>query len=111
MRVKLCSLISAASLMIFAALAGTATAATAPSGPPTAIGTGGAAASVEPLATQAAIDILRRAATPSMRRSPPPPCSASPSRSGGIGGGGFFVIRDRDAQVTPSTAARPRRRR
>ena len=34
MRVKLCSLISAASLMIFAALAGTATAATAPSGPP-----------------------------------------------------------------------------
>jgi hypothetical protein len=35
-----------------------ASAAVAPFGPPTSIGTGGAAASVETLATQAAIDTL-----------------------------------------------------
>ena len=41
-------------------LAVAASAAVAPSGPPTAIGMGGAAASVETLATQAAIDTLKR---------------------------------------------------
>ena len=43
----------------FAALWLPAAAAVAPSGPPTSIGTGGAAASVETLATQAAIDTLK----------------------------------------------------
>jgi gamma-glutamyltranspeptidase/glutathione hydrolase len=41
-------------------LAVAASAAVAPSGPPTSVGTGGAAASVETLATQAAIDTLKK---------------------------------------------------
>ena len=101
MRVKLCSLVSAASLPIFAALAGTATAATAPSGPPTAIGTGGAAATVETLATQAAIDTLRRggnavdaAVTAAAVLGVTEPFSC------GIGGGGFLLLRTAGGAVT-----------
>ena len=56
-------------------------------GPPTAIGTGGAAASVEKLATEAAVGILRRGGTPWMRLSRLQQSSESPSRSCGIGGG------------------------
>ena len=64
------------------------------SGPPTSIGTGGAAASVEKLATQAAVDILRRggnavdaavAASAVLGVTEPFSC--------GIGGGGFMVVR------------------
>ena len=62
------TLLAAASIVVVLALGGGASAATAPSGPPTAIGTGGAAASVETLATQAAVDALRRAGMPSTRR-------------------------------------------
>jgi gamma-glutamyltranspeptidase/glutathione hydrolase len=63
------------------------------SGPPTAIGTGGAAATVERLATQAAIDTLRRggnavdaavAAAAVLGVTEPFSC--------GIGGGGFMVL-------------------
>jgi gamma-glutamyltranspeptidase / glutathione hydrolase len=71
------------------------------SGPPTAIGTGGAAASVEKLATQAAIDTLRRggnavdasvAAAAVLGVTEPFSC--------GVGGGGFMVIRTAHGKVT-----------
>src|SRR5436189_5013878 len=51
--------VAAALLSSFLVLIGVAAAAVAPSGPPTSTGTGGAAASVETLATQAAIDALK----------------------------------------------------
>jgi gamma-glutamyltranspeptidase / glutathione hydrolase len=71
------------------------------SGPPTSIGTGGAAASVEKLATQAGIDILRRggnavdsavAAAAVLGVTEPFSC--------GIGGGGFMVLRTAGGDVT-----------
>jgi gamma-glutamyltranspeptidase/glutathione hydrolase len=71
------------------------------SGPPTSIGTGGAAASVERLATQAGIDILHRggnavdsavAAAAVLGVTEPFSC--------GVGGGGFMVLRTADGEVT-----------
>jgi gamma-glutamyltranspeptidase / glutathione hydrolase len=71
------------------------------SGPPTSIGRGGAAASVERLATQAGIDILRRggnavdaavAAAAVLGVTEPFSC--------GVGGGGFLVLRTADGAVT-----------
>ncbi len=71
------------------------------SGPPTSIGTGGAAASVERLATQTGIDILRRggnaidaavAAAAVLGVTEPFSC--------GIGGGGFMVLRTSGGAVT-----------
>jgi gamma-glutamyltranspeptidase/glutathione hydrolase len=71
------------------------------SGPPTSIGTGGAAASVEKLATQAGIDILHRggnavdsavAAAAVLGVTEPFSC--------GIGGGGFMVLRTAGGAVT-----------
>ena len=71
------------------------------SGPPTAIGTGGAAASVEKLATEAAVGILRRggnavdAAVASAAV-----LGVTEPLSCGIGGGGFMVIRTAGGRVT-----------
>jgi len=71
------------------------------SGPPTSIGTGGAAASVERIATQAAIDTLRQggnamdaavAAAGVLGVTEPFSC--------GIGGGGFMVVRTAGGHVT-----------
>jgi gamma-glutamyltranspeptidase / glutathione hydrolase len=68
---------------------------------PTAIGRGGAAATVDPLATQAAIDTLREggnavdaavAAAGVLGVTEPFSC--------GIGGGGFMVIRTPDGRIT-----------
>jgi gamma-glutamyltranspeptidase/glutathione hydrolase len=79
----------------------TASAAVAPSGPPTSIGTGGAAGSVETLATQAAIDTLKAggnaidaavAAAGVLGVTEPFSC--------GVGGGGFMVIRTASGKVT-----------
>src|SRR6187551_2659355 len=88
-------------LFVLALLVGIpASAAVAPSGPPTSTGTGGAAASVETLATQAAIDTLKAggnaidaavAAAGVLGVTEPFSC--------GIGGGGFMVIRTADGRV------------
>jgi gamma-glutamyltranspeptidase/glutathione hydrolase len=81
-------------------LVASASAAVAPHGPPTSIGTGGAAASVETLATQAAIDTLKAggnavdaavAAAGVLGVTEPYFC--------GVGGGGFMVIRTADGKV------------
>jgi gamma-glutamyltranspeptidase/glutathione hydrolase len=71
------------------------------SGPPTSIGSGGAAASVEKLATQAGVDILRRggnavdAAVASAAV-----LGVTEPFSCGIGGGGFMVVRTAGGRVT-----------
>ena len=77
-----------------------ASAAVAPHGPPTSVGTGGGGASVETLATQAAIDTLKAggnavdaavAAAGVLGVTEPYFC--------GVGGGGFMVIRTADGKV------------
>src|SRR4051794_6455824 len=88
-------------LFVFVLVFGVAaSAAVAPNGPPTSIGTGGAAASVETLATQAAIDTLKAggnavdaavAAAGVLGVTEPFSC--------GIGGGGFMVIRTKKGKV------------
>ena len=82
----------AAALLTLSAT-GSAPAATPPAKQPTAIGTGGAAATVDPVATRAAIDVLRRggnaidaavAAAAVLGVVEPYSC--------GVGGGGFMLV-------------------
>jgi gamma-glutamyltranspeptidase / glutathione hydrolase len=98
-RRRLCLLCAAAGGALV--LGVSAAAEIAPSGPPTQVGTGGAAASVETLATQAAIDELRAGgnavdaavvAAGVLGVTEPFSC--------GIGGGGFMVIRTAGGTVT-----------
>src|SRR3954447_19237121 len=69
---------------------------------PTATGTGGAAASVDPLATNAAIDVLRRGGTVfDAAVAAASVLGVVEPYSCGIGGGGFMTIRDgRTGRIT-----------
>jgi gamma-glutamyltranspeptidase / glutathione hydrolase len=91
----------AATIAVVLAFGISSSAEVAPSGPPTSTGTGGAAASVERLATQAAIDELKSggnaidaAVTAAGVLGVTEPFSC------GIGGGGFMVIRTAAGEVT-----------
>jgi gamma-glutamyltranspeptidase/glutathione hydrolase len=98
---KLRTLFAAASILIVLALGGGASAATAPSGPPTAVGTGGAAATVETLATQAAIDTLRHGGNAvDAAVVAAGVLGVTEPFSSGIGGGGFLVLRTAAGKVT-----------
>ncbi len=95
------TLLAAASIVVVLALGGGASAATAPSGPPTAIGTGGAAATVETLATQAAVDTLRQGGNAiDAAVVAAGVLGVTEPFSSGVGGGGFLVLRTANGNVT-----------
>ena len=94
-RKRFASIVAALTVIAAVAAGMVAAADPAPIGPPTSVGTGGAAATVERLATQAAIDALRRggnavdaAVTAAAVLGVTEPFSC------GIGGGGFMLIQE-----------------
>ena len=94
-RKRFASIVAALAVVAATAAGMVAAADPAPVGPPTSVGTGGAAATVERLATQAAIDALRRggnavdaAVTAAAVLGVTEPFSC------GIGGGGFMLIQE-----------------
>ena len=92
---------TAGALLSLAAVA-PAGSATAPSGPPTAVGRGGAAATIERLATDAAIEALRSGGNAvDATVTAAAVLGVTEPFSAGIGGGGFMVIyRAGDGLVT-----------
>ena len=84
-----------------------------PPSQPTAIGTGGAAASVDPLATETAIDVLRRGGTAvDAAVAAAAVLGVVEPFSCGIGGGGFMVIRTgRTASSTQPPGSQSRSQR
>ena len=98
--VRICILLA---LMAATAIAPPAAPAKAkrPPAVPTATGSGGAAATVDPYATKAAIDVLRRKGNAiDATIAAAAVLGVVEPYSGGIGGGGFFVIRTADGKVT-----------
>ena len=94
-RKRFASIVAALAVVAATAAGMVAAADPAPVGPPTSVGTGGAAATVERLATQAAIDTLSRggnavdaAVTAAAVLGVTEPFSC------GIGGGGFMLIQE-----------------
>src|SRR5688572_14210044 len=90
------------SVLLTMLAAAPAVSAIAPSGPPTAIGRGGAAATVERLATDAAIEVLRQGGNAvDATVAAAAVLGLTEPFSAGIGGGGFMVIhRASDGLVT-----------
>ena len=88
-------------LLAVLAFASATPAAEAPPREPVAVGTGGAAASVDPLATQAAIDVVRSGGNAvDAAVAAAGVLGVTEPFSAGIGGGGFMVIRTSGGQVT-----------
>jgi gamma-glutamyltranspeptidase/glutathione hydrolase len=88
-------------LLAVLAVASATPAADAPPREPVAVGTGGAAATVDPLATQAAIDVLRNGGNAiDATVAAAGVLGVTEPFSAGIGGGGFMVIRTSDGKVT-----------
>src|SRR5712691_756773 len=72
-----------------------------PHGPATATGTGGAAATVDTLATQAAVDTLRRGGNAvDAAVTAAGVLGVTEPFSSGVGGGGFMVVRSAGGKVT-----------